>query len=318
MAMPPSNETVASVGEFGLISRITAGLTQGPNVSVGPGDDGAVFLVNGSAVTSVDVLVEGVHFRRDWVPAERLGRRAVAVSCADLEAMGADQVAVLVGLSVPAECEAGWVAELAAGIKAECEAAGASLIGGDITRSRDITIAMTVIGELRGRSPVLRSGAKPGHVVAVRGRLGWAAGGLQVLKRGFRSPRALVEAYQCPTVPYGAGADAAVAGATAMIDVSDGLLADLGHIAAASEVAIDLDSGRFELPDPIKAVAAATGGDPLTYVLTGGEDHALAATFPFGTVPPEWLVVGTVSEGDGVTVDGKEWSGDKGWDHFPR
>ena len=173
-----------------------------------------------------------------------------------------------------------------------------------------------VVGELRGRPPVLRSGARPGDVVAVRGRLGWAAGGLQVLKRGFRSPRALVEAYQCPVVTYGAGAEAALAGATAMVDVSDGLLADLGHLASASEVAVDLDSGRFDIPDPVRAVAAATGGDPLTYVLTGGEDHALAATFPFGRVPPEWLVVGKVADGQGVT--GEEWAGPKGWDHFAR
>ncbi len=314
--MAANNETVGSVGEFPLIERITSGLAMGPAVSVGPGDDGAVFLINGSAVTSVDVLVEGVHFRRDWVPAERLGHRAVAVSLADVEAMGADPVAVLVGLSLPADLEAAWVAELSRGIKAECELAGASLIGGDITRSRDVTLAMTVIGELRGRAPVLRSGAQPGDVVAVRGRLGWAAGGLQVLKRGFRSPRALVEAYQCPEVPYGAGAEAATAGATAMIDVSDGLLADLGHISSASEVAIDLDSGRFEIPDPLNAVAQATGGDPLTFVLTGGEDHALAATFPFGSVPPEWRVIGTVGEGLGVTVDGEPWAGPAGWTHF--
>ncbi len=315
MATP---ETVGSVGEFPLIDRITAGVTHGPAVSVGPGDDAAVFLVNGSAVTSVDVLVEGVHFRRDWVPAERLGRRAVAVACADLEAMGADQVAVLVGLSVPPDLDAAWVADLARGVRDECELAGASLVGGDLTRSRDVAVAVTVIGELRGRPPVLRSGAAPGDVVAVRGRLGWAAGGLQVLKRGFRSPRVLVDAYQSPQIAYGAGVEAARAGATAMIDVSDGLLADLGHVADASEVAIDLDSGRFDIPDPVRAVAAATGGDPLAYVLTGGEDHALAATFPFGQVPPEWLVVGTVTEGEGVTVDGQQWPGPAGWDHFGR
>ena len=316
--MPVTPETVGSVGEFPLIERITSGLAMGPAVSVGPGDDAAVFLVNGSAVTSVDVLVEGVHFRRDWVPAERLGRRAVAVSCSDLEAMGAHQVAVLVGLSVPGDLEASWVADLARGIRAECEAAGASLVGGDVTRSRDVTLAMTVVGELRGRPPVLRSGAQPGDVVAVRGRLGWAAGGLQVLKRGFRSPRALVEAYQCPVVTYGAGAEAALAGATAMVDVSDGLLADLGHLASASEVAVDLDSGRFDIPDPVRAVAAAPGAAPRTKVGSGGEGHPQAAPVPLGRVPPEWLVVGKVADGQGVTVDGEEWAGPKGWDHFAR
>ncbi len=136
------------------------------------------------------------------------------------------------------------------------------------------------MGETRGAQPVLRSGARPGDVVAYRGRLGWSAGGLAVLSRGFRSPRALVEAYQLPQVPYGAGAEARLAGATAMIDVSDGLVADLGHVAKASEVCIDLDTGRFDIPDPLHAVAAATGADPMRFILTGGEDHALVGHVP--------------------------------------
>jgi thiamine-monophosphate kinase len=309
--------TVGSLGEFGTISRITAGLPHAPAVSVGPGDDAAVFLVNGSSVTSVDVLVEGVHFRRDWVPAEMLGRRAVAVAAADIEAMGAHQGAVLIGLTVPADTPVAWIDDLARGIKLECEAAGAALVGGDLTRGRDVVISVTVMGETRGGPPVLRSGAKAGDVVAFRGRLGWSAAGLAVLSRGFRSPRVLVEAYQLPHVPYGAGAEAQLAGATAMIDVSDGLLADLGHIADASQVAIDLDSGRFEIPDPLHAVAAATGADPLRFILTGGEDHAMAATFPLGKVPPEWHVIGVVTDGEpSVLVDGEPYGATPGWDHF--
>ncbi len=311
--------TVGSLGEFGTISRITSGLPDAPAVSVGPGDDAAVFLVNGSSVTSVDVLVEGVHFRRDWVPAEMLGRRAVAAAAADIEAMGAHQGAVLVGLTVPADIPVSWIDDLAKGIRLECEAAGAALVGGDLTRGRDVVISVTVMGETRGALPVLRSGAVPGDVVAFRGRLGWSAAGLTVLSRGFRSPRALVEAYQLPHVPYGAGAEARHAGATAMIDVSDGLLADLGHIAEDSQVSIDLDSARFEIPDALHAVAAATGADPLRFILTGGEDHALAATFPLGKVPPEWHVVGVVTDGEpGVLVDGQPYSGTPGWDHFRR
>jgi thiamine-monophosphate kinase len=309
--------TVGSLGEFGTISRITAGLPHAPAVSVGPGDDAAVFLVNGSSVTSVDVLVEGVHFRRDWVPAEMLGRRAVAVAAADIEAMGAHQGAVLIGLTVPADTPVAWIDDLARGIKLECEAAGAALVGGDLTRGRDVVISVTVMGETRGGPPVLRSGAKAGDVVAFRGRLGWSAAGLAVLSRGFRSPRVLVEAYQLPHVPYGAGAEAQLAGATAMIDVSDGLLADLGHIADASQVAIDLDSGRFEIPYPLHAVAAATGADPLRFILTGGEDHAMAATFPLGKVPPEWHVIGVVTDGEpSVLVDGEPYGATPGWDHF--
>jgi thiamine-monophosphate kinase len=105
-----------------------------------------------------------------------------------------------------------------------------------------------------------------------------------------------------------------------MIDVSDGLVADLGHIAKASEVCIDLDTGRFDIPDPLRAVAAATGADPMRFILTGGEDHALVATFPLGTVPPEWHVIGVVApEGEpGVLVDGRPLAGSGGWDHFRR
>jgi len=311
--------TVGSLGEFGIISRITHGLPAAPAVSVGPGDDAAVFLVNGSSVTSVDILVEGVHFRRDWVPAEMLGRRAVAVAAADIEAMGAYQAAVLVGLTVPEDIPVAWIDDLAKGIRLECEAAGAALVGGDLTRGRDVVISVTVMGETRGAVPVLRSGAQVGDVVAYRGRLGWSGAGLAVLSRGFRSPRVLVEAYQLPQVPYGAGAEARLSGATAMIDVSDGLLADLGHIADASGVCIDLDTGRFDVPDPLHAVAAATGVDPLRFVLTGGEDHALVATFPLGNVPPEWQVVGVVTDGDpGVLVDGRTYDANPGWDHFRR
>jgi thiamine-monophosphate kinase len=311
--------TVGSLGEFGIISRITKGLPVAPAVSVGPGDDAAVFLVNGSSVSSVDVLVEGVHFRRDWVPADLLGRRAVAVAAADIEAMGAYQTAVLVGLTIPTDLPVSWIDDLAKGIRIECEAAGAALVGGDLTRGREVVISVTVMGETRGGEPVLRSGAQPGDVVAYRGRLGWSGAGLAVLSRGFRSPRVLVEAYQLPQVPYGAGAEARLAGASAMIDVSDGLLADLGHIADASQVCIDLDSARFDIPDPLHAVAAATGVDPLQFVLTGGEDHALVATFPLGSVPPEWQVIGIVTEAEpSVLVDGQAYDGTPGWDHFPR
>lgn len=312
-------ETVRSLGEFGVIGRITQHLSNAPAVSVGPGDDAAVFLVNGSSVASVDVLVEGVHFRRDWVGARSLGRRAVAVAAADVEAMGAHQGMVLVGLCLPQDTEISWIDDVAAGLREECDLAGASLVGGDLTRGDQVVISVTVMGETQGGDPVLRSGARPGDVVAIRGRLGWSAGGLAVLSRGFRSPRALVEAYQLPQVPYGAGVQARLAGATSMIDVSDGLLADLGHIAEASGVGIDLDAARFEIPEPLHAVAAATGADPLGFVLTGGEDHALAATFPLGSVPPEWQVVGVVSEGDPVVlVDGAAYDGPTGWDHFRR
>jgi thiamine-monophosphate kinase len=313
--------TLAEVGEFPLIAAITEGLTSASDVRVGPGDDAAVLAIEGAVATSVDVLVEGVHFRRDWSEARDVGRKAVAVNVADLEAIGARATGLLVGFSAPADLTVGWVLDFAEGLRQEAEAARVSLLGGDVTRARDITIAVTAMGLLEGREPVLRSGARPGNVVAIQGRLGWAAAGLAVLARGFRSPRVLVEAQRVPQVSYGAGAVAAQAGATSMIDISDGLLADLGHVAQASGVLIDLRRDALEVAEPLQAVAAATGADPYTFILTGGDDHALAATFlDAKSVPEGWLVVGRVEQADhdqiSVLVDGAVWETPAGFDHF--
>jgi thiamine-monophosphate kinase len=177
-------------------------------------------------------------------------------------------------------------------------------------------IAITVLGVCEGE-PVLRSGARPGDIVAIAGRQGWAAAGLAVLARGFRSPRVLVDAHRRPEPPYAAGAQAAALGATAMIDLSDGLLADVGHIAEDSGVAIDVRSDRFEVAEPLRAVGAALGADPMQFILTGGDDHALVATFPAGTtLSAEWTQIGEVSEGEGVTVDGAAYDGPTGHQHF--
>ncbi len=193
---------------------------------------------------------------------------------------------------------------------------GASVVGGDTVRSEQLTIAVTALGDLAGRAPVTRSGAKPGDVVAVCGRLGWAAAGLAVLTRGFRSPKAVADAHRRPTPPYADGPGAAVLGATAMCDVSDGLVADLGHIAAASGVRIDLRGASLEVPDRLVEVGRALGVDPLQWVLTGGEDHALAATFPASVVlPPQWRAIGAVTDGEGVYVDGLRQS-KGGFDHY--
>jgi thiamine-monophosphate kinase len=321
VAVHNGSETLGGYGEFALIRRITAGLAPAAHVLVGPGDDAAVLALDPPVVTSIDVLVEGVHFRRDWSPARDVGRKAVAVNVSDLEAMGARARALVVGFSAPPDLELAWALEFAVGLTAEAETAGVSLVGGDVTRARDITVSVTVLGTLDGRAPVLRSGARAGDVVAVRGRLGWAAAGLVVLGRGFRSPRVVVEAHRVPQVGYGSGAVAAAAGATAMVDVSDGLVADLGHVAGASGVTIDLDRSAFTIDEPLQAVAAATGTDPYALVLTGGEDHALAATFPGpGAVPEGWTVVGRVGDpgedGPAVLVDGAPWTAAAGFDHF--
>ena len=311
--------SVADAGEFGLIARVTARLAGNPATLLGPGDDAAVVAVpDGRVVASTDVLVEGRHFRRDWSSAVDVGHRAAAANLADIAAMGASPSALLVAFCAPPDLDVGWAEELTDGLAAEAALAGAAIVGGDVSASPVLTIAVTALGDLGGRAPVLRSGARPGDRVALAGRLGWAAGGYAVLCRGFRTPRVLVEAHRRPVVEYPAGPAAADAGATRMIDVSDGLLADAGHIAAASRVAIDLHRSAFEVPEPMADAARALGADPYAWILTGGDDHALLATFPpDAELPGGWRPIGLVADGAGVTVDGRRYDeGPAGWDHF--
>jgi len=316
------SRTVAQVGEFALIDSLTDGLEMPPDVTIGPGDDAACFAVDGECVVSVDMFIENVHFRRNWCEPDDIGRKVVAAAMADIEAMGANPLAIVVGLSLPRDTEVSWVQLFNQGLRAECRKAGAGLIGGDVSGAPLIAISVTALGDTADIEPVERSGARPGQVVAVVGRLGWASAGLAALGRGFRSPKAVVDAYRVPAVPYGQGREAALCGASAMIDVSDGLLADLGHIAQKSGVAINLDSTALEVPEPVAAVAQALGVDPLSYVLTGGEDHALAAVFDEDDVPDAWRVIGhvlprAVAQKGSVLVDGQDWAGAAGgWSHF--
>ena len=314
-----SQSTLRDVGEFGLIDRIIADVSAKRGVEVGPGDDAAVLTCPDERVVAcVDVLVENRHFRRDWSSAIDVGRRAAAASLSDVNAMGAVSTALLVGLVAPGDLPTVWLTEAAAGLKEEARSAGAELVGGDTTEGDAIVFSVTALGNLEGRAPVTRGGAGEGDVVAVCGRLGWAAAGLAVLSRGFRSPKVLVDAHRFPEIDYTAGPRAAKAGATAMIDVSDGLLADLGHIAQASGVAIDVDAGAIEIPEPLQAAASAYNVDPRVWMLTGGDDHALVALFPAKKMLPKGFVaIGTARKGDGeVTVDGQPFEGTAGFTHF--
>jgi thiamine-monophosphate kinase len=288
---------------------------------------------DGRVVATTDFLLEGRHFRRDWSGPADVGHKAAARSLADLAAMGAEPSALLVALAAPPDLPVAWARDLARGLADECAQAGASVIGGDTARADHVLLAVTGLGDLAGRAPVRRSGAAPGDLVAVAGPLGHAAAGLALLTAGVRDDP-LVRAQLRPAPPYDAGPQAADLGATAMIDVSDGLLADLGHVADASGVRINLDSGALRpARDLLAAARAVTGsrshssrtglvtrppGDLARHwVLTGGEDHALAATFPPGTpLPPRWRVIGAARPGDGVVVDGRPQAQSPGWDHF--
>ncbi len=312
-----AGSTLAEVGEFALIDALVSRFPQGPAVFLGPGDDAAlVRMPKGHVVVSTDLLIENRHFRREWSPAYDIGRRAVAQNLADISAMGGTTTGLTIGVAVPPELPVQWLLDLAQGFADEADLVGASIVGGDLTSGDLIAISVTVLGEC-ATAPVRRDGAHPGDVLAVAGRLGWSAAGLAILKRGFRSPRVLVEAFRRPEPPYAAGVAAGLAGATSMIDVSDGLLADLGHIAGASGVAVDVESSSLEVAEPMHAVGAALGVDPMSFVLAGGEDHAFAATFPSGTeLPDGFRRIGTVSAGEGVTVDGAAYEGSAGHDHF--
>jgi thiamine-monophosphate kinase len=332
--------TVADLGEFGLISAIRAVLPPDPADVIGAGDDGAVLPApDGRVVASTDLLIEGRHFRRDWSGPVDIGVKAAAQNLADIAAMGAEPTALLFGLAIPGDLAAAWVLDVARGMVAECQRAGAFIAGGDIASSDAIMLGITALGTLRGRDAVTRAGARPGDVIAISGPVGRSAAGLALLQAGLAtdvpgsaeapgapaSPGAsaspdqlaMVAAHRRPQPDYRAGPLAAAAGATSMIDISDGLVADLGHIAEASGVRLDIAAGRLPGTGALMAVAAGLGTDWRGWALEGGEDHALAATFPPGAkIPQSWTVIGDAGRGAGVLVDSETWQGGGGWDHF--
>ncbi|SQI29469.1 thiamine monophosphate kinase [Rhodococcus coprophilus] len=310
--------TVADVGEFPAIARAVSGRRQPRTTLVGPGHDSAVVAASdGRIAVSTDMLVEGRHFRFDWSSPHDVGRKAVAQNGADVAAIGARPVAFVVGLGCPPETPASVLDEISAGLGEAAEALGAGVVGGDLVQAREVIVSVTVLGDLGGRAPLLRSGARAGDTVALAGSLGRSAGGLALLLAGHDAHPDLVGAHRVPTPPYEAGPAAADAGAHAGTDISDGLVADLGHIATASGVAIDVDRTAISPDEQLVAAGADLGVDPWEWVLAGGEDHALAACFPPGvTLPSGWRRIGTVREGHGVTVGGQRPAGPGGWHSF--
>ncbi|WP_159941949.1 MULTISPECIES: thiamine-phosphate kinase [unclassified Nocardiopsis] len=329
------HNTIGGLGEFALIARVTSQFPMTDDVILGPGDDAAVVAApDGRTVATTDLLVEGRHFRREWSTARDVGHRAVAQNFADVAAMGARPTALLIGFAAPSDLPLSWAEEFTAGVRDECALAGGAVVGGDMVGSDTLTVAVTALGDLQGRPPVRRDGARPGDVVAYTGHLGLSAAGLALLERGIDGPVACLSEHRRPSPPYARGAEAAVLGATAMLDVSDGLAQDLGHVCRASGVRIDLES-RALRPDPalleaVRVLGAGPGDAERAardLMVSGGEDHALAAAFPpDASLPDHWHRVGTVvaapGETDGenknsVTVDGRVPL-HTGWDHFRR
>jgi thiamine-monophosphate kinase len=312
--------TLEQLGEFAVIDRLVRGRRQPAAVAVGPGDDAAVVSAgDGRAVVSTDVLVQDRHFRLDWSTPHDVGRKAIAQNAADIEAMGGRATAFVVGFGAPGDTPTAQVDALVDGMWDEAGRIGAGIVGGDLVSCPQWVLSVTVLGDLDGRAPVLRSGAKTGSVLAVVGELGRSAAGYALWHNGIEGFEELRRRHVVPEPPYGEGVAAAAAGAQAMIDVSDGLVADLRHVAVASGVGIDLSALALAADhDALAAAAAAADADAWLWVLGGGEDHALVACFA-GAVPAGWRIIGRVLDGPArVLVDGEEWRGYAGWESFAR
>lgn len=329
----PGRATLADLGESGVLARIFPRLTAPGSASglasgvlVGPGDDAAVLAApDARVVVTTDLMVEGRDFRPEWSTPYDVGWKSATQNLADVAAMGAVPTGLVVGLVAPGHTLLSWVEGLADGLAAACAGTGASVVGGDLSSGPHIVVSVTALGDLEGRAPVRRSGAQVGDTVALAGRVGWSAAGLALLEaaRPEAAPD-LVAAHLRPAPPYDAGPAAARAGATSMLDVSDGLLRDVGRIAAASSVAIDLDlDALVQLAHHLSEAAEVLGDrrTALRWVLTGGEDHPLLATFS-GPPPDGFQSVGRVREpgSAAVLVDGRPpgelTQGATGWDHF--
>ncbi|ORV18309.1 thiamine-monophosphate kinase [Mycobacterium celatum] len=301
-----------------MIGRLVRRRGQPPTVALGPGDDAAVVRADdGRVVVSTDMLVESRHFRLDWSTPHDVGRKAIAQNAADIEAMGARPTAFVASFGAPPETPVAEVDALADGMWEEAERVGAGIAGGDLVGSPQWVVSVTVLGDLAGRAPVLRSGARPGSAVAVTGELGWSAAGYALWCNGISDFDNFRRRHLVPQPPYGQGRVAAEAGAQAMIDVSDGLVGDLRHLAEASGVGVDLSTAALTSDrDALRGAADAMATDPWSWVLGGGEDHALVAAFA-GPVPDGWRVIGRVLDGPArVLVDGAEWQGYAGWESF--
>ena len=330
---------LSELGESHIVSRVLTRNPEPAHVIVGPGDDAAVTAPEGGLVSTADMLVENEDFTRDWLDWGLLGRKAAAQNLADVCAMGAVPHGLLVSLAIPDDTDIADLEALYSGLFDEAERAGAALectvpiIGGDLSSSKLIVIAITALGTVPEGSAILRSGAQPGDSLYLAGTVGRAAAGLDLLFAGLRREtagpelRPLIETQLAPRPDYGA---LRTIRASAMIDVSDGLSLDLARVATASGVGIELDRALLaDLIDPLLPAAefvldarsangtAATAEDlALSWVLDGGEDHGFAASAPSRQSPGVgWRRIGRVRTGHDVSLDGTPVPA-SGFSHF--
>jgi thiamine-monophosphate kinase len=312
-----------------------------PNVVVGLGDDAAVLEAPvGRQVLTTDLLVEHVHFERDSISARDLGAKAIVVNVSDIAAMGGSPRCALASIALPGDVEAPWVMELYGGMREACLEHALSLVGGDTNRGEVLVLSVTVVGEVAPGRAVTRSGARAGDAIVVTGELGAAAGGLALSRAGAATTaealsrpwgRRLLDALARPVARVGEGQTLARCGATAMMDLSDGLAKDLSRLCLASGVGARLELAAIPVAAALTDAAPALGVDPLELALGGGEDYELLATLgpaDVGRATEELRerfgvrlsVVGAVVEGTGLTgawADGQQTPlGPSGWDHF--
>jgi len=326
------------MGEFELLAKLRQRLPQdGPRIELGSGDDAAVTVPAGATATSVDALVEGVHFRRGDGGLEAIGRKALSTALSDLAAMGAEAGEAYVVLGAPADFAEEDFLALLDGLLAVASETGTTLAGGDVTRAPALTLAVTVVGHAaRPEQLVSRGGAEPGDLLVLTGEIGGAAAG-RLLLDDAAVAAAVSEATAerlrgrqlDPTPRLRSGRALAAAGARAMIDLSDGLAGDAGHLARASRVALRIDAGALPLAKGVAEIAAATGQDPLQLAVSGGEDYELLAALPaaslneassrLGEATETTLTpVGEVEAGEGVEIrlPGGGLLTARGYDHF--
>lgn len=315
---------VSETTEDILLSRFLP-LLPPSSAAVPTGDDCSVLEMRGQTAVSTDMLVEGRHFRRDWSTGADVGFRAAMQNLSDAVAMGARPRSLVISLGLPGDLEVSWVEDFARGLAEACEPLGVGVDGGDLVGAGEVTAAVTVIGDMEGRAPTLRSGAQPGDMIIHAGNLGHGAAGHEILAAGIEVDDVLaplVDDFRRPKPPLQVALAAAETGALhAMMDVSDGLIRDARRMAKASGVWMNFLGTNLQ--PRLKDLAIAAGrlrADRREWLYTGGEDHGFLATIPAGVQVPEGFThVGEVmsaAHGGRVTLEGMEVAGQGGWDHF--